>query len=248
MIASGESKWNVKQGLVMLLPHGYDGQGPEHSSCRIERYLQMSDEHDHEGLRDERVNMQVVNCTTAANYFHLLRRQMRRPFRKPLVVAAPKKLLKFAKANSDIEDFTEGHRFKKIFEDQNKELVTPDRVKKVILCSGQVFYDIEAARQKDNKNDIAVIRVEQLSPFPFKQITAELGKYRNASVQWVQEEPQNQGYWNYVEPKLRNVLKKLGRQSEIGYAGRAISASTATGYSKVHEAELKHFLHEAMKI
>lgn len=182
MIASGESKWNVKQGLVLLLPHGYDGQGPEHSSSRIERYLQLSDESDNHGVREDRVNMQVVNASTAANYFHLLRRQMRRPYRKPLVVAAPKKLLKFAKANSDLEEFADANRFKKIYEDQNKSLVAPEKVKKVILCSGQVYYDLDAARTKDNRNDIAIIRVEQLSPFPFKQVTAELGKYKNASV------------------------------------------------------------------
>lgn len=117
MIAAGEAKWNVKQGLVMLLPHGYDGQGPEHSSCRIERYLQLSDELDHTGKKAELVNMQVVNASTAANYFHLLRRQMRRPYRKPLVVAAPKKLLKFARANSDFEDFAEGKHFEEIIVD-----------------------------------------------------------------------------------------------------------------------------------
>jgi len=248
MIASGEAKWNVKQGLVMLLPHGYDGQGPEHSSCRIERFLQLCDEHDKNGLRDERVNMQVVNATTAANYFHLLRRQMRRSFRKPLVVAAPKKLLKYARANSDIEEFAEGNRFKKIYPDQNKGLVAPEKVKKVILCSGQVYYDIDNARTKENNNDIAVIRVEQLSPFPFKGITAELQKYKNAKVQWVQEEPQNQGYWSYTLPKIQSCLKELGRSAEVTYAGRGPSASTATGFSKLHEAELKHFLQEALRV
>lgn len=232
----------------MLLPHGYDGQGPEHSSCRIERFLQLCDEHDKNGLRDERVNMQVVNATTAANYFHLLRRQMRRSFRKPLVVAAPKKLLKYARANSDIEEFAEGNRFKKIYPDQNKGLVAPEKVKKVILCSGQVYYDIDNARTKENNNDIAVIRVEQLSPFPFKGITAELQKYKNAKVQWVQEEPQNQGYWSYTLPKIQSCLRELGRSAEVTYAGRGPSASTATGFSKLHEAELKHFLQEALRV
>jgi 2-oxoglutarate dehydrogenase E1 component len=248
MIASGEAKWNVKQGLVLLLPHGYDGQGPEHSSCRIERYLQLCDENDANGLREERVNMQVVNASTAANYFHLLRRQMRRPFRKPLVVAAPKKLLKYARANSDIEEFADSNRFKKIYPDMHKTLVAPEKVKKVLLCSGQVYYDLDNARQKDNINDVAIIRVEQLSPFPFKGITNELAKYKNAQVQWVQEEPQNQGYWAYVWPKIRNIVKGLrGSQQEVTYVGRTPSASTATGYSKVHEAELKHFLNEALK-
>jgi 2-oxoglutarate dehydrogenase E1 component len=185
MIASGEAKWNVKQGLVMLLPHGYDGQGPEHSSCRIERYLQLSDESDVNDHRKDRVNLQVVNATTAANFFHLLRRQMRRPFRKPLVVASPKKLLKYNRANSDQEEFTDATRFKKIYVDQNKNLVAPEKVKKVILCSGQVYYDIDNARTKEEINDVAVIRVEQLSPFPFKAVTAQLQQYKNASVQWV---------------------------------------------------------------
>lgn len=167
MIASGETKWNVKHGLVMLLPHGYDGQGPEHSSCRIERMLQLSDELDHVGKKAELVNMQVVNATNAANYFHLLRRQMRRNFRKPLVVASPKKLLKLAKANSNFEEFEENIGFHEIFPDNSKSLVAEEKVKKVIFCSGQVYYDIDAARTKENKNDIAVIRVEQLSPFPW---------------------------------------------------------------------------------
>lgn len=173
---------------------------------------------------------------------------MRRTFRKPLVVAAPKKLLKFAKANSDIEEFSTGNRFKKIYPDSHKTLAAPEKVKKVILCTGQVYYDIDAARVKDGRDDIAVIRVEQLSPFPFKQISAELAKYKNARVQWVQEEPQNQGYWSYVNPKISNTLRDLKRPAEVTYAGRSVSASTATGFSKVHEAELKHFLLEAMKI
>jgi len=185
MIAAGEAKWNVKQGLVLLLPHGYDGQGPEHSSCRIERYLQLSDEPDVQGKKPEQINMQVVNATTAANYFHLLRRQMRRPYRKPLVVAAPKKLLKYARANSDFEDFAEGKQFQEIIVDQNKSLVAADKVRKVIFCSGQVYYDIDNARTKDNINDIAVIRVEQLSPFPWAQVKQELSKFKNAKVQWV---------------------------------------------------------------
>lgn len=207
----------------------------------------MCDEHDSNGLREERVNMQVVNASTAANYFHLLRRQMRRSFRKPLIVAAPKKLLKYARANSDIEEFAEGNRFKKIYPDQHKTLVAHDKIKKVILCSGQVYYDIDNARQKDNINDVAVIRLEQLSPFPFKGLTTELSKYKNAQVQWVQEEPQNQGYWSYVAPKIKSVIKGVRGSGEVSYVGRVPSASTATGYSKVHEAELRQFLNDALK-
>ena len=174
---------------------------------------------------------------------------MRRNYRKPLVVASPKKLLKYARANSDFEDFAENQGFHEIFPDNSKTLVAADKVKKVILCSGQVYYDIDNARTKENKNDIAVIRVEQLSPFPWSQVKDELKKYKNAqSVQWVQEEPQNQGYWTYTNPKIKSVLQSIGSKLEVTYAGRAISASTATGYGKVHEAELRQFLHEAMKI
>lgn len=173
---------------------------------------------------------------------------MRRSFRKPLIVAAPKKLLKYARANSDIEEFDENTRFKKIYPDQHKTLVAHDKVKKVVLCSGQVYYDLDNARQKDNINDVAIIRVEQLSPFPFKGLTAELGKYKNAQVQWVQEEPMNQGCWSYVSPKIKNIMKAASsKHTEVSYAGRTPSASTATGYGKVHETELKHFLNDALK-
>lgn len=162
--ASGETKWNVKNGLVLLLPHGFDGQGPEHSSARVERFLQLSDTSDVPVVRSNyetytEVNIQIVNCTTAANYFHVLRRQLLRPFRKPLVVIAPKKLLKLREAGSDIEEFTKGQTFKRIIGETNKE-IAPEKVRKLVLCSGQVYYDLIAEREKLGKKDIAIVRVE----------------------------------------------------------------------------------------
>jgi len=157
-ICSGEAKWNVKSGLVMLLPHGYDGQGPEHSSCRVERYLQLCSQdetipgdgktYDNKDILKQ-INMQVVNCSNAANYFHLLRTHMRMPFRKPLIVVAPKKLLRFKGATNDIEDFAEGTRFKNLIGDTCQTLVAPEKVRKVIICTGQVYYDLEARREQE---------------------------------------------------------------------------------------------------
>lgn len=175
--------------------------------------------------------MQVVNCSTAANYFHLLRRQMRRTFRKPLIVASPKKLLKAKEAHSNIEDFNEGLRFRKIINDTNSHLVAPQNVKKVIFCSGQVHIDIEHAREKSGRNDIAIIRVEQLCPFPFKEIMPEIEKYKNAEVMWVQEEPYNQGPFSFVKPRFENILKHFKRPAEVHYSGRSPAAATSTGYA-----------------
>lgn len=191
-ICSGEAKWHVKNGLVVLLPHGYDGAGPEHSSSRTERYLQLCNQDDEipggnldydnkDILRD--INMQVAHPSTAANYFHLLRTQMRMPYRKPLIVIAPKKLLKFKSAQSKIEEFGEGTRWYHLLRDQGvagKPLNPPD-VKKVILCSGQVYYDLEAERAKAGRTDVAILRVESLCPFPFKEIIKQLNFYSNAN-------------------------------------------------------------------
>jgi len=201
-LVSGEAKWNVKNGLVVLLPHGYMGQGPEHSSGRVERFLQLADASDEYPTEDqpesaimETTNMTVANCTTAANYFHLLRSQIRRPFRKPLVVMAPKKLLKYRGANSDIEDFAQGLRFKRVLGDVNKNIVAPEKVRRVILCSGQVFYDLWDAQQAQGHHDVAIVRVEQMSPFPFRSVNEETMKYKNAEIIWAQEEPKNAGGW-----------------------------------------------------
>ncbi len=197
-ITSGESKWNVKSGLVMLLPHGYDGAGPEHSSCRIERFLQLCDADDMPPAADlpqakivEAMNFSLAQCTTAAQFFHLLRRQIRRPFRKPLIVPVSKKLLKYRGANSTIEEFESGLRFQRVISDPAQDLVSDDKIKKVLLCSGQVYYDLENERNKRGIKDIAIVRVEQLAPFPFRYVEPDLARYKNAQVQWVQEEPKN---------------------------------------------------------
>ena len=254
-VSSGETKWNVKNGLVMLLPHGYDGAGPEHSSSRVERYLQLTDADDNPPEDDwtelhigRNCSMKIVNCTTAAQYFHVLRRQIRRPFRKPLIVVAPKKLLKLKAANSDMESFDQGLRFKRVLPETSKDLVADNKVKRVIFCSGQVYYDLEGERTKRGIKDIAIVRVEELSPFPFRSIEPELKKYSGAEPMWVQEEPKNQGPWSFIEPRFRNLLRKMKhKSSDIEFSGRPISASTATGYGKQHAAELASFLNIAMK-
>jgi len=252
-VTSGETKWNVKNGLVMLLPHGYDGQGPEHSSCRVERFLQLSDANDEFPTTEESEddisklgNVTIANCTTAANYFHLLRRQVRRPYRKPLIVVSPKKLLKLKAANSNFEDFAEGLRFAKVIDDQLADRVPDDQVRKVLYCSGQIFYDLENERTKKGIKDVAIVRCEQLAPFPFRDSERSVAQFKNASVTWVQEEPKNQGPWSFVEPRLRNLLSATGHKTkEVEYAGRPISASTATGYGKQHATELRDLLDAA---
>jgi 2-oxoglutarate dehydrogenase E1 component len=179
MVSSGETKWNVSNGLVMLLPHGYDGAGPEHSSARVERFLNLTDADDMppaDNVRDGEIiknhNLVIANCTTAAQYFHLLRAQMRRSFRKPLVVIAPKKLLKFQGAKSEIEDFAPEVRFKRVIEDENPKRWEDSKVRKVIYCTGQVYYDLEQRRKDENHDDVAIVRVEQISPFPFRSLRA----------------------------------------------------------------------------
>ena len=255
-VTSAESKWNVKSGLVMLLPHGYDGAGPEHSSSRIERFLQLNDADDMPPTDDmtearivEGMNFSLCYCTTAAQYFHLLRRQIRRPFRKPLVVPVSKKLLKFRGAGSKIEEFEVGLRFQRVICEPAKDLVPDNQVKKVLLCSGQVYYDLETERTKRGIKDIAIVRLEQLAPFPFRYHEPSLERFSNAKVEWVQEEPKNQGAWSFVEPRLRNLLKKMGKADQPPtYSGRAISPSTATGYGKQHAAELQAYMNTAFTV
>lgn len=184
----------------MLLPHGYDGNGPEHSSCRMERYLQMCDDNEtppkdfNEELdKTRKANMLVVNATTAANYFHALRRQMVRNFRKPLVVVAPKKLLKLREAGSDMSEFDEGTKFTKVYTDTWSERVPDDKVRRVVFCSGQVYYDLIHDREQKGLKDIAIVRMEQLSPFPWSETVAQLKKFKNADIFWAQEEHKNMG-------------------------------------------------------
>ena len=187
--------------------------------------------------------MRVVNASTAAQYFHVLRSQVRRPFRKPLIVISPKKLLKLKNAASSIEEFDTGLRFRKMIDDCGENMVADDKVKRVVFCSGQVYYDLEAERAKRNANDVAIIRVEQLAPFPFRSAERNLKRYKNAEVVWSQEEAKNQGAWSYIEVRMRNLLKEMGHKSQdVKYAGRHISASTATGYGKYHASELAQLL------
>jgi 2-oxoglutarate dehydrogenase E1 component len=219
-IASAESKWTRSSGLVLLLPHAYEGQGPEHSSARLERFLQMCAED----------NIQVAYPTTPAQYFHLLRRQVRRNFRKPLVVMTPKSLLRLPAAVSPVSEFTTGHHFREVLDDHSN----PDLVTRVLVCSGKVYYDLAKRREELGTQAVAVVRLEQFYPWPEKQLAAVLGRYRRAREWvWVQEESQNMGGWTFVEPRLRAM------NFPFEYVGRDASASPATGSHHVHEKEQK---------
>ncbi len=217
-IAAAESKWNVQNGMILLLPHGYEGQGPEHSNARPERYLQLAAEN----------NMYVCVCTTPANIFHMIRRQVELPFRKPCIHMSPKSMLRHPLAVSPMSDFEEGTHFKEVIGDNYAD---PKKVKRVLLCTGKVYYDLLDKQQKEGRTDVAIVRVEQLHPFPKTQVQAELAKYKKAeTILWVQEEPQNMGYWSFI----------LREFPEIGFGNfvtRKSSASPATGLTKVHNKE-----------
>jgi 2-oxoglutarate dehydrogenase E1 component len=229
-ISSSEVKWQRRSGLVVLLPHGYEGQGPEHSSARLERVLQLCAEN----------NMQVANCTTPAQYFHLLRRQMHRKFRKPLIMMSPKSLLRHPMAISDITELTTG-KFESVLDETGND---PKKIKKIIFCSGKVFYDLYDARQKASISDRVIIRIEELYPFPEDSIKAIQKKYPNATEQvWVQEEPQNQGAWMYIRDAFDEVTGKAG---SIKYIGRKKSASPAAGHLKVHTKEQEELVKLAL--
>jgi len=233
-ITSGETKWGRYCGLVMSLPHGYDGQGPEHSSCRVERYLQMCAEH----------NIQVVMPSTAAQWFHVLRRQMLRPYRKPLIVPLSKRLLKAKEASSDIDDLVNGS-FKTVIGEADAA-IDPKKIKRVVVCAGQVYYDLVNARRERDVGDVAILRLEQLYPFPTDTFREELAKFPNAKeVMWVQEEPRNQGAWLQIRHRLESGLNP---KQVLTYAGRVSSASPAVGYMSKHVAQLKAFLEEAMTL
>jgi 2-oxoglutarate dehydrogenase E1 component len=230
-IASGEVKWGRASGLVMMLPHGYEGQGPEHSSARIERFLQLSADH----------NMQVVQPTTAAQIFHLLRRQMVRQFRKPLIIFTPKSLLRNKDAGSPLTDLAKGG-FQTVIPELDDK-IDANKVKRVIACSGKVYYDLVNARKTRGVSDVAIIRVEQLYPFPHKAFAAELKKYPNVSeVVWAQDEPQNQGPWFQIQ---HNLFESMESGQRLAYAGRPASASPAVGYSDKHVAQQKELLDTA---
>lgn len=239
-IASGESKWLRMSGLVMLLPHGYEGQGPEHSSARFERFLQLS--------ADD--NWQVCNCTTPANYFHVLRRQMHRDFRKPLVMMTPKSLLRHKLAVSDISMFTGDSTFHRVLWDDDKgTLVKDDKIKRVILCSGKIYYDLLQARRDKGIDDVTIIRLEQVYPFPHKALAIELKPFKNAEIVWCQEEPENQGAWNFVDRRIEGVLAELKHKAgRPNYIGRVASASPATGSNAVHHAQQNALVDEALSV
>ena len=227
-IVSSESKWQRTSGLVMLLPHGYEGQGPEHSSARLERFLQAC----------AQKNICVLNLTEPANFFHALRRQMHRPFRQPLIVMSPKSLLRHPKCSSDIMGIIDNTRFWEVIDDTF--ITKPKSVKRVLLCSGKIYYDLAERREERNKQDVAIIRIEQLYPLARKQLNEFLSKYPNAEIVWVQEEPANMGAWWHI-------LYRLGREYNIRYIGRKASASPATGFYGVHRQEQAAIINEAFK-
>lgn len=230
-IASGEVKWGRSNGLTMMLPHGYEGQGPEHSSARLERFMQLAADN----------NMQIVQPTNAAQIFHVLRRQMLRMFRKPLVIMTPKSLLRAKDATSPLAEFTKGE-FKTVIGEQDAT-VNAEKVKRVIVSSGKVYYDLVRARAEKKSTDVAVIRVEQLYPFPHKAFAAELKKYPNATdIVWCQDEPQNQGAWFFVQ---HYVHENMSEGQKLGYAGRPASASPACGYAHLHQEQQKALLDQA---
>jgi 2-oxoglutarate dehydrogenase E1 component len=244
-ISSGESKWGRASGLVLLLPHGYEGQGPEHSSARLERFLQLC----------AGENIQVVNCTTPSNYFHVLRRQMHREFRKPLVIMTPKSLLRHKKCVSNISEFSKKSTFHRVLEDDAYlniknllELKKRDaKIKKVIMCSGKIYYDLIEAREKYKNDKVTFIRIEQLYPFPVKTLANILKRYSKAEFIWCQEEPKNMGAWNTVRNYIDRTLEivNLGDKS-VKYVGRKAASSTATGNLNKHLAQQKEILEKIL--
>jgi 2-oxoglutarate dehydrogenase E1 component len=243
-ISGGEKKWLRMSGLVCLLPHGYEGAGPEHSSARLERYLQLCAED----------NMQVVVCTTPANFFHALRRQLKREFRKPLIAMTPKSMLRNKRAVSNLEAFGPGTSFHRLLWDHAEthkgekiKLAKDDKIRRVVVCSGKVYYDLYEEREKRGVDDVYLLRVEQLYPFPVKALVKELSRFKKAEIVWCQEEPRNMGAWSFVESYLEWVLGQVGGKSKRArYAGRPASAATATGLMSKHLGQLKAFLDECL--
>jgi len=237
-LCSGESKWLRMNGLVMLLPHGYEGQGPEHSSARLERYLQLSAED----------NWQVIVPTTPANYFHALRRQVRRTFRKPLIVMTPKSLLRHKECVSALADFGPGSSFRRILI-ETETLTEREKVRRVILCSGKVYFDLVAERRKRRIDDIAILRVEQLYPFPISRLGMRLAHYPNAEVVWCQEEPENMGAWHFVDRRIERSLSSIDvRSKRPVYVGRPEAASPATGSLRTHLKEQADLVDRALTV
>jgi 2-oxoglutarate dehydrogenase E1 component len=245
-LSSGERKWLRMSGLVCLLPHGYEGQGPEHSSARLERFLQLSAED----------NWQVANCTTPANYFHILRRQVLRKVRKPLILMTPKSLLRHKRVISRLDEMDVGTSFHRVLWDDAQTLKsekitlkTDDKIRRVVMCSGKVYYDLYEARETAGIDDVYILRVEQLYPFPLEGVVTELSRFKNADIVWCQEEPKNMGAWNFIEPNIEAALSKsAGAAKRASYVGRNASASTATGLAKKHAQEQKDLVDQALKV
>ncbi len=236
-ITSAETKWLRMSGLTLLLPHGFEGQGPEHSSARLERFLQACAED----------NIQVANCTTPANYFHILRRQMQRDFRKPLVIMTPKSLLRHKLCVSDLIEFTPEKTFRRVIKDATKDLADGKKVKRVVLTTGKVYYDLLQARDERTIKDIALVRVEQMYPFPADALKRELAKYPNADIVWCQEEPHNQGAWSFMDRRIEAVLVDMKHTTKRPrYIGRPDAASPATGSLKRHTVEQAKLVDEAL--
>ena len=244
-ISSGESKWLRMSGLVMLLPHGFEGQGPEHSSARLERFLQMCGQD----------NWIVANCSTPANYFHILRRQLHRSYRKPLVLMTPKSLLRHKLAISDADDFTTGSSFHRVLWDDaqkghsDTELQPDDKIKRVVMCSGKVYYDLLEERDARGIDDVYLMRIEQFYPFPALSLIKELERFKGAEMIWCQEEPKNQGAWSFIEPNIEWALTRIkAKHKRPRYVGRATSASPATGLASTHKAQQAALVDEALTI
>ncbi|MBD3664018.1 2-oxoglutarate dehydrogenase E1 component [Sulfitobacter aestuariivivens] len=244
-ISSGESKWLRMSGLVCLLPHGYEGQGPEHSSARLERFLTMCGGD----------NWIVANCTTPANYFHILRRQMHRTYRKPLMLMTPKSLLRHKMAVSTAKEFTTGSSFHRVLWDDaqqgnsDTELVADNKIKRVVMCSGKVYYDLLEERDARGIDDIYLMRFEQFYPFPAQSAVKELERFKNADMVWCQEEPKNQGAWSFIEPNLEWVLTRIkAKHSRPTYAGRAAAASPATGLASAHKQQQAALVDDALTL
>ncbi|MBV8914935.1 MAG: 2-oxoglutarate dehydrogenase E1 component, partial [Acetobacteraceae bacterium] len=235
-LASGETKWLRMSGLTLLLPHGYEGQGPEHSSARLERYLQLCAER----------NMTVCNLTTPANYFHALRRQLKRNFRKPLIVMTPKSLLRHKLAVSPLSDMGDGTRFKTVLCEID-ELAAPESVRRVVICSGKVYYDLLTARRDAGVRDVAIVRLEQLYPFPEQALAKALSPYKSADIVWCQEEPENMGAWCFVDRRIERLLRSLGNGAQRpNYVGREEAASPATGLAKIHAQQQAALVQQAL--
>ncbi len=244
-ISSGERKWLRMSGLVMLLPHGFEGQGPEHSSARLERFLQNSAEE----------NWIVANCTTPANYFHILRRQLHRTYRKPLVLMTPKSLLRHKSAISSKSEFIEGSSFHRVLWDDAQKgtskikLVSDSKIKQVVLCSGKVYYDLLEKRDKLNLKNTYILRIEQIYPVPIQALTKELSRFKNAVLIWCQEEPKNQGAWSFMEPNIEQILNNLSiKAKRAKYVGRPASASPATGLASQHKEQQDKLIFEALNL